>query len=150
MIIRRATIDDLPSLTAIVRKNYDRQTAEHFVPEFELSFAPFAYRPYFYVAEADDKIMGCAGYGTNWTNWGGYALFWVNTHPAHQRLGIGKELVCACLRDIAHIGDTVLITTTVPHWYKKFGFLTLKSVKTDNAADEAAGKSTVLMILEIP
>ena len=149
MHIRRAVIDDLPALTAIVRKNYDQQTAEHFVPEFEFSLTPNAYRPWFYVAEVDGVILGCAGHGANGTNWGSYALFWVNVHPDSQRQGIGETLVRACLRDIRYIGDTVLITTTVPSWYyKHFGFRLLQSVRTENTADAASGKSTVLMILE--
>lgn len=127
MIIRRTIEDDIPELCSIVSKNYNRETAEHFFDEVSLSFSSHLGRPWFYTALTDaNMVVGCAGYGPSWTDYGAYSLFWVNVGPADQDCGFGKALVDRCLLDLVSRANVVILATTVPEFYSKvWGFKTV-------------------------
>jgi N-acetylglutamate synthase-like GNAT family acetyltransferase len=126
MDIRRTTEDDLPELCQIVSRNYDRETAEHFFDEANLSFSTRLGRPQFYTAVEGGRLLGCAGYGPSWLTYGVYSLFWVNVPPDWRLKGIGKQLVQRCLRDLTSRADVVVLATTVPDFYwRNWGFTTI-------------------------
>src|ERR1700679_3918419 len=104
MIIRRTIESDIPALAKIVSENYTKETAEHFVTEIELSFTPVAFRPRFYTAEVERKIVGCGGYVTSWVSYGAFTLHWVNVDQ-----GIGYALVEQCLDDLRHRANLVIL-----------------------------------------
>lgn len=144
MIIRRTIESDIPALARIVSQNYTKETAEHFVPEIELSFAPVAFRPWFYTAETNGLIVGCGGYVTSWVSYGAFTLCWVNVDPATRLKGIGKAIVDQCLRDLADRANIVILATSVPDFYSKnWKFETLTKFHGDQMTD-------TLMALKLP
>lgn len=142
--IRRTSLDDIPSLTRIVHRNYAKETAEHFFDEINLSFSSALCRPWFYTAEDDELgVVGCAGYGTSWLAYGAYSLFWVNVDVRAQRRGVGTTLVQQCIDDLSHRATLILLATTIPGFYSKnWGF----AARTDFSSDQT---TYTLMSLEL-
>lgn len=141
--IRRTVEADIPALARIVSRNYTKGMAEHFVPEIELSFAPVAFRPWFYTAESPIGIVGCGGYVTSWVSYGAFTLCWVNVDPAMRFMGIGKAIVDRCLHDLADRANLVILATSVPDFYSKnWNFRVLTKFHGDQMTD-------TLMALEL-
>lgn len=119
-IIRRTVENDIPALVEIVFKNYDKQIAEHFSAEILCAFSNYLFRPNFYTALiADNKVVGCASYISNWLSYGSFSLSWVNVGIEYQGNGYGKALVTKCLNDLNSIATLVLLATSVPEFYSK-------------------------------
>ena len=144
MIIRRLCEDDIPPLAHMVKANWSRGDAEHFISEAECSFASYAWRPHFYTAEIDGVPVGCAAHVPNWISWGGYSLAWVGVFPSHQGQGVGRKLVNRCIDDIRARGTLIMLSTYVPEFYaKNWGFKKLQDfVGNDD-------KPSVLMSLDL-
>jgi predicted N-acetyltransferase YhbS len=136
LAIRRTIENDIPALARIVRRNYDKLTAEHFVPEIEMSFAPAPWRPWFYTAEMDGTIVGCGGYTASWVSYGAFVLCWFNVDPLFQRKGVGHALVDQSLRDLRDRANLVMLATSVPDFYaNNWGFETLTKFAGDMMTD---------------
>lgn len=144
LVIRRTVESDVPDLARIVAGNYNKETAEHFVPEVELSFASVPFRPWFYTAEADGAIVGCGGYGVSWLAYGAFSLFWINVDARRRSRGIGRAIVDHCLLDLRSRATLVLLATSVPDFYlTNWNFQTLTKFHGDQMTD-------TLMSLELP
>lgn len=137
MILVRRTIEaDIPVLARIVSQNYTKESAEHFVPEIEMSFAPVPFRPWFYSAELDGVVVGCGGYVTSWISYGAFTLCWVNVDSGWRYQGIGKVIVNQCLCDLTDRANIVILATSVPEFYSKnWGFKTLVEFRGDQITD---------------
>lgn len=142
-LIRRTIESDIPDLARIVSQNYTKETAEHFVPEAELSFASVPFRPWFYTAESEGSIVGCGGYGVSWLAYGAFSLFWINVAGRSRNRGIGHAIVDRCLHDLKSRATLVILATSVPDFYSKnWNFQTLTKFHGDQMTD-------TLMSLEI-
>lgn len=134
--IRRTIESDIPDLARIVSQNYSKETAEHFVPEVELSFASVPFRPWFYTAEIHGEIVGCGGYGVSWLAYGAFSLFWINVAGWSRHRGIGRTIVEQCLRDLESRATLVILATSVPEFYSKnWKFETLTKFHGDQMTD---------------
>lgn len=143
ILIRRTTESDIPALARIISQNYTKEIAEHFVPEVELSFAPFAFRPWFYTAESDGTVVGCGGYVTSWVSYGAFTLCWINVDLSARLKGIGRAIVDQCLCDLADRANIVILATSVPEFYSKnWNFETLTKFHGDQMTN-------TLMVLKI-
>jgi len=78
------------------------------------------------VAELAGRIVGhiafspadCSDGATGW-----YALGPVSVDPAHQRCGIGSQLIDAGLKALRERSATGCILTGDPNYYRRFGFV---------------------------
>lgn len=135
-MIRRTIESDIPALTKIVFKNYDKLTAEHFSAEVLCCFSNYLFRPNFYTALLNDEIVGCASYIPNWLSYGSFSLSWVNVDREHQNRGFGKALVTKCLNDLSSIATLILLATSVPEFYSKnWKFVTIDTFDGDMMTD---------------
>jgi GNAT superfamily N-acetyltransferase len=124
------TSADIPRCIAITGECWDRFTAQLASPDFESMFSGAVWKPFFYVAEQDGRVVGVAGYGVSWLSYGIYNMFWHGVTPGARRHGIGASLVRRRLADLAPIADVVMIATKIPDYYIRFGFETVAQVQT--------------------
>jgi predicted N-acetyltransferase YhbS len=128
-VVRRLIEDDIPALAHIIAANYSRSIAESFVDEMIMTFAPYPFRPFFYTAVHEGKVVGCAGYVANWLAYGTFTLSWVNVAKKLQGMGIGRMLVDRCLSDLAAKASFVILATSVPEFYaKNWGFVKIATM----------------------
>jgi N-acetylglutamate synthase-like GNAT family acetyltransferase len=141
--IRRTVEADIPALARIVSQNYCKETAEHFVPEIELSFAPIAFRPWFYTAETLGSVVGCAGYTSSWVSYGAFTLCWVNVDKDRRHEGIGRALVNQCLNDLESRANLIILATSVPEFYERnWKFKVLTKYHGDQMTDTLMALTT--------
>lgn len=75
----------------------------------------------FFVYEEDGKILGVCALTVVWDNLAEIRSLAV--HPQKRKLGIGKTLVKACLKDAKHLQITRVFTLTYQsEFFKKLGF----------------------------
>lgn len=116
MIIRKATVNDIPGIKSIIdyysklEKMLPRSLSELY--EFTRSF---------YVCEIENEIVGCCALQVSWEDMAEVLSFAVK--PEHREKGIGTELVRVCLEDAKKLGINNVFTLTyaVP-FFEKQGF----------------------------
>lgn len=124
-IVRPLGIEDIPALLHIVRSNWSENIAQMAHVEFGQAFNQAVWKPIFYVAEVNGKIVGSAGYHVSWMAYGVYDITWVNAHIDHRNVGIGRALVTRCIDDIRAVGSLAMLSTKSPEYYaKRWGFVT--------------------------
>jgi predicted N-acetyltransferase YhbS len=124
MHIRLLKQNDIPEILHIIRTNWGISTAQTAHVEFQQAFTNAMWKPTFYVAIIDDKIVGTACYCASWMAWGCYDIAWVNTHIDFRNMGIGISLVEKCIDDIRAVGNLVMLNTKIPEYYNKhWGFI---------------------------
>lgn len=144
MKIRPMTQEDLPAVLAVVVSGWGKAHAQAAQPDFSEMFGAAAWKPFFNVAEVDGRVVGMAGYGVSWLNYGVYDLFWIGVHTSQRGKGIGKMLVEACLFEMKTLADQVILATDIPEFYEKnFGFTVMGGMSTTQ------GPEDVLMILQM-
>ncbi len=87
-------------------------------------------RAIYITAHIDDVLVGYAGYQDTMLNYDIYEFIWCNVDPAYQGQGIGRKLVenRIDLIKLSH-GRVILLTTTSPHIYTRYGFKSLSNYK---------------------
>lgn len=116
MIIRKATVNDIPEIKGIIdhysklEKMLPRSLSELY--EFTRSF---------YVCETDDEIIGCCALQVSWEDMAEVMSFAVKEE--YRERGIGTKLVAACLEEAKDLGVKNIFTLTyaVP-FFEKQGF----------------------------
>ncbi|WMW21424.1 N-acetyltransferase [Methanolobus mangrovi] len=116
MIIRKATVNDIPGIKSIIdlyakqEKMLPRSLSELY--EFTRSF---------YVCEMDNDIVGCCALQVSWEDMAEVMSFAVK--PEYREQGIGTELINACLKEAKELGINNVFTLTyaVP-FFEKQGF----------------------------
>lgn len=141
MKIRRARESDALALSKIVGMNYSKKYGKRAKLEIEAMFKNYVYKPEYFVAEHNGKIMGFAGCIQSWMDYSIYQIFWVNVLREYQGKGTGTLLVERALRVIKKKREAkfVLLTTKKPSFYRKFGFRILIKI----------GKNEYLMSLNL-
>jgi GNAT superfamily N-acetyltransferase len=147
MIIRPMQQSDIPQCLIIAREGWDRGTAQHAAPDFTEMFASAAWRPFFYVAEEHESIVGMVGYGVSWLCYGVYNLFWLAVRRNARGRGIGKALIERCLDDLYPIADVLMLVTSIPEFYERhWRFRTIANIKTT----ENYGEHLMLLTVDHP
>jgi len=85
-------------------------------------------RPYFVVAEENDKLVGSAAFSEELFTVGIWGISWVNVHTSYRNKGLGEKLVRFCMDEIKiKTKDAVtIILNTYPDktaLYDKMGFI---------------------------
>lgn len=122
MRTRRLRIDDLGDLMPIVRAHY----APRMVDDFVRSVRASQLRPdevNFLVVEDHGRVVGVGGWQMSQLTHGMTTLSWINAGP--KRKGVGSAVVDALLAEVRLLGRYVIITTTEPTWYARWGFSNL-------------------------
>jgi len=127
MRIRSIVEDDIPTLASIVAENYDAHCAQMFYPDARCALADGAWRPRFLVADVDGKAVGCACWSVDWSSWGVFNICWVQVEKQRQRRGIGKGLIEAVLAELRPQATLILLSTSLPTYYHRWGFRELCS-----------------------
>jgi amino-acid N-acetyltransferase len=82
----------------------------------------------FWVFEDNGRVLGCAALHVCWEELA--EIKSVAVLKSHQKKGIGKRLVEACINEAIEIGaKKIFVLTYKPEFFKKFGF---KKIKTSN------------------
>jgi predicted N-acetyltransferase YhbS len=148
-MIRSMIEDDVPKLAAIVALNYNRHCAEAFHHEARCAFYNYPFKPRFIVAEdSSGWPLGCACWNADWCSWGVFNISWVQVAPHIQGRGVGKALVESVLSELRPIASLILLATTKPIYYQRWGF---KVIQTYSATVEyeKAGEIESLMALPV-
>lgn len=132
-IIRRATPADAAAVIKLLREEWDDDDGhiERSLPlEFADMFSNATYRPTFFVAEVEGKIVGSSFWNWAWANYDTFEFGWMCVHGSYRRRGIGEALHRVRLDDIAPLqrpghGQIVLLSTDLVERYKRFGFTVL-------------------------
>ena len=119
---------------------YAQNNAENFLGAYKeilAMFKNYVIKPIYYVAEDKWEIKWFAGFIISRMDYRIYNIFWVNVDPKYQRQGIGTKLIEKVLTTIKSYkgkfkAKTVLLTTTKPTFYEKFGFKKLKEYKKND------------------
>lgn len=142
MKIRPIKKSEIRLASKIVELNYSKRYGKSSFKEITAAFSNKTCPPKYLVVEENKKIIGVAGYGISWMDYGVYTIFWVNVTPEFQSKGIGTILVNQVINKIKkskYLGiqaKLILITSTEKntHFYtKKFGFKKLHKINDGDA-----------------
>lgn len=123
MLIRRLKKDDVPDCLYIVQCNWGHASARLCDCELSQSFGSGIWQPVYYVAEEDGYLVGLAGYGVSWLNYGVYDISRLDVDSSYRKQGIGRALMNRCIDDIRNVGSLIMLSTTIPEYYQRFGFV---------------------------
>ncbi len=138
MKIRPIKKSEISSVSKIVGLNYSKEYEKSSFDEIQAMFNNKICPPQYLVVENNKEIVGLAGFGISWMDYGVYTIFWVNVTPDFQSKGIGTTLVTSVIDKIKkskYLGipsKLILITSTKKNTYfynKKFGFKKLCKIK---------------------
>ncbi len=148
LVIRAMREDDIPKLAEIVSENYNKHCADMFYLEAGCSFYNYPFKPHFIVIESLlGDIIGCACWNTDWCSWGVFNISWVQIKKSMQNKGYGSLLIDCVLKDLKSQASLILLSTTKPDYYLKWGFKEIKKYKVVIEYDEE--EIETLMALEI-
>ena len=134
LIVRRFEPKDAAAVSALVietmrisnSKDYGaafiEQTVQYFTPEHILQKAGWTH---FYVAEADDQIIGCGAIGPYWDKLDESCLFTIFVLPEYQGKGVGRQIIETLERDEYFLRAKrieVPASITACAFYKKMGY----------------------------
>ncbi len=116
MIIRKATVEDIPEIKNII-DHYAKQ--EMMLPRSLSELYEFTRS--FYVCEIDREIIGCCALQVSWEDMAEVLSFAVRED--FREKGIGTQLVKTCIEEAKDLGIKSVFTLTyaVP-FFKKQGF----------------------------
>jgi N-acetylglutamate synthase-like GNAT family acetyltransferase len=107
---------------------------EDAIEELMCSFSNLVYKPTYFVALHNNKIIGLASYMWSHCSSNVYELSFGTVHPGWQRMGIGQELTRLRLKEIIEVNNESLITTVSrrPTLFEKFNFKTVCSIQNEH------------------
>ncbi len=82
----------------------------------------------FWVAEENNKIVGCSALHISWDDLAEIKSLAVQKNK--QGLGIGRELIEACINEAEDLGaKRIFVLTYKPEYFKKLGFKRVKNAE---------------------
>lgn len=120
MLIRRATVRDIPAIGQIINDCAEYGIMLH----RSLSFLYEHVRDFHVAVEGDgpeDRVAGCCGLSVVWGNLA--EIYSLAVAPASRKQGLGRKLVEACVRDARELGIPRLMALTYEQaFFSKLGF----------------------------
>ena len=115
-MVRKATLKDVRTLQALIRRWADR---DMLLPR-SLSDICDNLRDFF-VAEADGRLVGCGALHITWLDLA--EIRSVAVTEEHLRRGVGGAIVSACLEEARGFAvPRVFVLTYLPEFFARFGF----------------------------
>jgi N-acetylglutamate synthase-like GNAT family acetyltransferase len=110
-----------------------KYTKEEATEELLCSFSNLIYKPTFYIALHDDKIIGLASYMWSHCSANILELSFGTVHPYFQRKGIGNYLTYIRLKEIVENNDhaLIIVVARIPELFEKFNFKTICKIKNE-------------------
>lgn len=142
--IRPMLQGDIPQCLLVASECWSKFTAQCAYPDFLEMFSAAAFRPFYYVAVEEEKVVGMVGYNTSWLSYGIYNMFWLGVRPAYRKQGIATKLMNRCLEDLLPIADVIMGVTDIPEFYHRWGFKTISLIETTEAT-EVYGDSIIML-----
>lgn len=108
---------------------------EQIANEIFSSFANINYRPVFYLALYENKIIGCGSWMWSHMSSNVVELSFGTVHPDFQRKGIGKRLTELRLEDIqkeCNKDSVIVVTARRPEFFEKMNFKHSFNFKNEN------------------
>lgn len=130
VVIRKAVPQDADGVVHLILSNWEDPTGHisRTLPlEFADMFSNATYRPTFFVADAEGKVIGCSFWNWSWANYDTFEFGWMCVDKSYRRRGIGEALHRVRLSDVvgrvrpskAHM---ILLSTRLVERYQRFGF----------------------------
>jgi GNAT superfamily N-acetyltransferase len=127
-IIRRMIEADIPQVLLLLQNEWDCEETHTSLPqELRDMFSTASFRPTYFVAEHEDRIVACAGWNWGWFNYDNFEFFWMCVDEPYRGRGLGKSLVDARISDVMQYKKEgrplyIWISTPLRERYEKFGF----------------------------
>lgn len=127
----KLSIGKINELTDLIYDTYQREgiwlsySKKEIEEELLCSFTNLNYKPTYYIAIFDGKIIGCASFMFSHTSSNIFELSFGTVNPDYQRKGIGQHLTNLRLKEIIEISNssTVVITSARrPKFFEKYNF----------------------------
>lgn len=127
----KLTIRKINELTDLIWETYQKEgiwltySKEEIEQELISSFTNVVYRPAFYIASLNNKIIGCGSWLWSHTSSNVLELSFGTVHPDYQRKGIGKYLTFLRLQEIIKVSneDSVVVTSSRrPNFFEGLNF----------------------------
>jgi amino-acid N-acetyltransferase len=119
MILRRATITDVPTMGQIIN-----DCAEYGLMLPRSLASLYENVRDFHVAESDHRVIGTCGLAIVWANLA--EVYALAVDPAYRGKGFGHKLVAACLDEARRLGVRRIMTLTYEKpFFEKLGFTVL-------------------------
>lgn len=127
----KLTIGKINELTDLIYETYQREgiwltySKVDIEEELVCSFTNLNYKPTYYIAIFNNKIIGCGSWMWSHTSSNILELSFGTVHPDFQRKGIGKHLTYLRLKEIIETSnkDSVVVTSSRrPKFFEKLNF----------------------------
>ena len=137
----KLTISKINELTNLIHETYQREgiwlsySKELIEEELICSFTNINYKPSYFIAIFNNKIIGCGSWMWSHTSSNIQELSFGTVHPDYQRLGIGKHLTYLRLKEIIETTDenSIVVTSTRrPLFFEKLNFKYTFNFKNDD------------------
>ncbi len=143
VIFEKLSIGKINELTDLIHETYQREgiwltySKNDIEEELVCSFTNLNYKPTYYIALFNDKIIGCGSFMWSHTSSNVFELSFGTVHPDFQKKGIGKQLTSLRLKEIIEISneDTVIVTVSRrPKFFEQFNFKTSFLIQNEKEA----------------
>lgn len=137
----KLTIRKINELTDLIYDTYQKEgiwltySKEQIEEELICSFTNINYKPIYYIASFNEKIIGCGSWMWSHTSSNVLELSFGTVHHDYQRKGIGKHLTYLRLKEIIEIGnkDSVVVTVSRrPQFFETLNFKHSFDFKNEN------------------
>ncbi len=137
----KLSVSRINELTELIHETYQREkiwvsySKEQIETELLCAFTNLNYKPTYYIAILNDKIIGCGSFMWSHTSSNVFELSFGTVHPDYQRKGIGKALTSLRLTEIIQISneDSVVVTVSRrPKFFEQYNFKTHFDLKNEN------------------
>ena len=135
----KLSITKINEAAELIQKTYEADgiwshySAADACEELMASFSNLIYRPIFFLAIHEGKIIGLASYMWSHCSTNVFELTFGTVHPDFQRKGIGQHLTYLRLKEIVDDNADALIITVArrPKLFEKFNFKSVCKIQNE-------------------
>lgn len=128
MKLRALKKKDFPVVFDIIDEHYSADLADVALRDLTAMFTGRGVKPHYIIAEEKGEIVGFGGYCESWADTAVCEMLWMNVREDFQGQGVGTAIAKKLIASIKKKYACVLITTTVPQFYKRLGFKKLHQI----------------------
>lgn len=136
----KLTVNQINECAELIKLTYENEniwsdySKEEATEELICSFTNTIYKPIYFVALLNNKIIGLASYMWSHCSSNVFELSFNTIHPDYQRKGIGTYLTYLRCKEILELDRQSLIITVArrPKVLEKFNFKTICKIKNED------------------